>query len=230
MFRLERLKLLDRFKNKQTIVENSENSGDLSRNEHYPSKYRWRTCEELLVRQSSTPDTWSEKFESLERINSIRETNENFDWCNYVNGWEPAVYMSYTSQNFRLFHGSNLSVLNFRIFLLMYPGSPSGCHRPKNQSTAPSVLTPWFELNSPSNKVRCIFVICSAANITEQLRNSYFHKTSRRKGHFAFEFLDKVLGLITRIYSSLKKPPQRKKKKLVTSNFIRFLFSVCMIK
>ena len=41
----------------------------------------------------------------------------------HVNGRFPAVYMSYTSQNFRLFHVSNLFVLNFRIFLLMYPGS-----------------------------------------------------------------------------------------------------------
>ena len=51
----------------------------------------------------------------------------------HVNGWEPAVYMSYMncminymscmSQNFRLFHVSNLSVRNFRIFLLMYTGS-----------------------------------------------------------------------------------------------------------
>ena len=31
--------------------------------------------------------------------------------------------MSCMSQNFRLFHVSNLSVRNFRIFLLMYPGS-----------------------------------------------------------------------------------------------------------
>ena len=31
--------------------------------------------------------------------------------------------MSYVSQNLRLFHVQNLSVLNFRIFLLMYPGS-----------------------------------------------------------------------------------------------------------
>ena len=29
-----------------------------------------------------TPDTWAEKFESLERINSIRETNGSFDSCN----------------------------------------------------------------------------------------------------------------------------------------------------
>ena len=41
----------------------------------------------------------------------------------HVNGWEPAVYMSCMSQNFRLFHVSNLSVRNFRFFLLMYTGS-----------------------------------------------------------------------------------------------------------
>ena len=34
--------------------------------------------------------------------------------------------MSYMSQNFRLFLVSNLSVLNFRIFLLMYPGYCAG--------------------------------------------------------------------------------------------------------
>ena len=34
--------------------------------------------------------------------------------------------MSCMSQNFRLFLASNLSVQNFRIFLLMYPGSVSG--------------------------------------------------------------------------------------------------------
>ena len=33
-----------------------------------------------------------------------------------------AVYMTCMSQNFRLFHVSNLSVVNFRIFALMYPG------------------------------------------------------------------------------------------------------------
>ena len=41
----------------------------------------------------------------------------------HVNGWFPAVYMSCMSPNFRLFHVSNLSVRNFRIFLLMYTGS-----------------------------------------------------------------------------------------------------------
>ena len=38
-----------------------------------------------------------------------------------VNGWFPAVYMSCMSQNFCMFHVSNLHVLKFRFFLPMYP-------------------------------------------------------------------------------------------------------------
>ena len=75
-----------------------------------------------------TSDTWAEKFESLERINSICETN-SFDSCKSCNGWFPAVYMTYTSQNLRLFHGSNLSVLNFRIFCLCIRGQWVGGRR-----------------------------------------------------------------------------------------------------
>ena len=41
-----------------------------------------------------------------------------------VNCWLSTVYTSYmTSQNLLLLHVSNVSVLNFRIFLLMYPWS-----------------------------------------------------------------------------------------------------------
>ena len=47
----------------------------------------------LTQKPSLTPYTWAEKFESFERINSIRETNENFDSCTHVNGWFPAVNM-----------------------------------------------------------------------------------------------------------------------------------------
>ena len=36
-----------------------------------------------------------------------------------VNGWDPADYMSYTSQNFRLFRLSNLSVQNFCVYFLL---------------------------------------------------------------------------------------------------------------
>ena len=39
------------------------------------------------------------------------------------NGWSQAVCISYTSESFRLFHASNLYVLNYRLCLLMYPGS-----------------------------------------------------------------------------------------------------------
>ena len=40
----------------------------------------------------------------------------------HVNGWETDVHMTNVNQNFCLLHVSNLSVLNFRICLLMYPG------------------------------------------------------------------------------------------------------------
>ena len=59
----------------------------------------------------------------------------------HVNGWFPAVYMSCMSQNFRLFHVSNLSVRNFRIFLLMYTGSmparSAGADRGEISSSVP---------------------------------------------------------------------------------------------
>ena len=59
----------------------------------------------------------------------------------HVNGWEPAVYMSCMSQNFRLFHVSNLSVRNFRIFLLMYTGSSTS--RPHRWGEADDTVN-WF--------------------------------------------------------------------------------------
>ena len=59
----------------------------------------------------------------------LKFRTDNFDPCNkrnfwlmqlmYINGWFPAVYMSCMSQNFRLLHVSNLSVRNFRMFMLM---------------------------------------------------------------------------------------------------------------
>ena len=51
-------------------------------------------CSTLLSsspeRQRQTPDTWAEKFESFERINSIRETNGNFDSCNSCKRLDPS--------------------------------------------------------------------------------------------------------------------------------------------
>ena len=69
------------------------------------------------------PGYMSRKFESFERINSIRETNGNVDYATHVSSWYPAVYVSCMRQNYRLFHILNLSVRNFPIFLLMSPGS-----------------------------------------------------------------------------------------------------------
>ena len=51
-----------------------------------------------------TPYTSADKFESFERINSNVKQTEILTHATYVNGWEPAVYMSCMSQNFRLFH------------------------------------------------------------------------------------------------------------------------------
>ena len=73
---------------------------------------------------------------------------ETLTHVTHVNGWFPAVYMSYMSQNFRLFHVSNLPFLNFRIFLLMYPGpalhrrvTAASAHPPARVSLALSPLT-----------------------------------------------------------------------------------------
>ena len=61
-------------------------------------------------------------MESFERINSIRETNGNFDSCNLCERLVPSRYTScrITSILRKL---SNLSVRKFRICLLMYTGS-----------------------------------------------------------------------------------------------------------
>ena len=79
---------------------------------------------------NSDPYTWTEKFESFERKNLIRKNKRKFlTHATHVNnGWKPAVYMSCMSKNFRLFHASNLSDRNFRIFLLMYSYTGSAFH------------------------------------------------------------------------------------------------------
>ena len=59
-----------------------------------------------------TPYTWAEKFESFERINSIGETNENFDYATHVNGWEPAVHMSDCEHESHEWHESKFSFVS----------------------------------------------------------------------------------------------------------------------
>ena len=53
----------------------------------------------------------------------------------YIPGRFPAVHTSYTSQNFRLFHASNLSVQNYVIFCSCNRGSCGG-RRPRHISAA----------------------------------------------------------------------------------------------
>ena len=68
--------------------------------------------------QISSTETIPRKFRTKY---SICEANGSFDRCDpCVNGWFPAFYMRYVTQNFCLVHVSNLSVLNFCICLLFY--------------------------------------------------------------------------------------------------------------
>ena len=60
---------------------------------------------------SMTPDTWAEKFEGLERVYSISETQPLKRLVSWVNS------------NIGFFHLSNLSVLNFRFFWSCIRGS-----------------------------------------------------------------------------------------------------------
>ena len=81
------------------------------------------------------PVYMSRKFESFERINSIRETNGNFDSCNSCKRLVLTRRDS-MSQNFRLFHVSNLSVRNFELFCSCI--RPCRPFRPPATSTAGS--------------------------------------------------------------------------------------------
>ena len=64
----------------------------------------------------------SRKFESFERINSIRETNGNFDSCNSsTTGSQPFTWAAWVEIS-ALIRVSNLTIQNFRIFLLRIRG------------------------------------------------------------------------------------------------------------
>ena len=60
------------------------------------------------VRQGHSSYAWAEKFESFERISSMRETNGNFDSCNSCKRLVPAVfYPVYMSRKFESFERIN---------------------------------------------------------------------------------------------------------------------------
>ena len=85
---------------------------DLSRLSARADCAEWR-------RRPLTPDTWAEILERLKTNKFDSETNDSLTSCKRL---FVAVYMSYMSQNFCSFHASNLSVIDFRICRLMYPG------------------------------------------------------------------------------------------------------------
>ena len=105
----------------------------------------WSICP-LFQGAPATPDTGADKFEGLERILIVKQ----MEVLTRVNGWFPAVYMSYTSQNFRLFHVSNWSVLNFRPFLLMYAESPTRRHLAAVARIRPVAIDPGPSAQHPA--------------------------------------------------------------------------------
>ena len=72
-----------------------------------------------IAGRTFSPGHMSRKERILERIKSIRETNGSLFSSNLCKRLFSAVYMSYTSESFRLFHVSNLSVQKLRSFLFM---------------------------------------------------------------------------------------------------------------
>ena len=66
---------------------------------------------------SATPGYMSRKIRKFRTDKfDTRNKRKFLSHVTHVNGWFPAIYMSYMNENFRLFLVSNLSVLNFRIF------------------------------------------------------------------------------------------------------------------
>ena len=75
-----------------------------------------------------TPDPGTEKFESFQRINSIRETNRSFDSCNSCKRLVPSRLHELQSQNVCLFHVSNIYARNFLFFCSCIRGQRLALH------------------------------------------------------------------------------------------------------
>ena len=72
------------------------------------------------------PYTWAEKFESFERINSIRETNGNFDSCNSCKRLVPSRLHELHESKFPFVSRIEFIRSKHSNFLLMYTGSLGG--------------------------------------------------------------------------------------------------------
>ena len=80
------------------------------------NRYQLKVISVSFAINLGNPGYMSRKFEGFERINSIEKQTEVLTHAVHVNNCFPAVYMSYTSQNFRLLPVSNLSVQTFEFF------------------------------------------------------------------------------------------------------------------
>ena len=76
----------------------------------------------------SGPGYMSRKFESFERINSIRETNGNFDSCNSCKRLIPSRLDELHESKFVFASLIEFICSKLSDFLLMYPESAIICH------------------------------------------------------------------------------------------------------
>ena len=96
---------------------------------------RWRT---------TTSDTWAGRFESLERINSIRETNVSLDSRNWCKRLGTSLLHELHESKLPFVSRIEFIRLNFWIFLLM--GStcgPGRCWAQISAGTSPWIDSAW---------------------------------------------------------------------------------------
>ena len=113
--------------NRNTSLSNSEPVQINARfvSDHWPVKCV-QSYISPLPRTSLTPYTWAEKFESFERINSIRETNGNFDSCNSCKRLVPSSLHELHESKFLFvsrfeFIRLKLSIFSAHVYLVAIP-------------------------------------------------------------------------------------------------------------
>ena len=116
------------------------------------------------------PDTWAEKFNSFERINSLRETNENFNWRNTCKRLGTSRLHELRQSKFSFVHVPNLSVLTFEFFCWCIRGhvvTPDG-HR---------AVAKWDGLTAANNSGR---VHCALCTVQHALYYNYRQTSNHR--------------------------------------------------
>ena len=92
----------------------------------------------VLTLTDGDPGYMTRKIRKFQRINSIRETNGNFDSCNSCKRLGTSRLHELHESKFPFVSRIEFIRWNFRIFLVMYPGSvweDTGATHPPGQST-----------------------------------------------------------------------------------------------